>query len=122
MPHCPMRLYCNVLWSHWDQLDTTIIFGNSFHSYDERILSSERRKDRTNGMFQILDCTNEIPVIVSKEDVDNFVGDGALIHLENAFNDCNVISFTVGKDSKSIAVDRPDEYFASQDPDNKELL
>jgi hypothetical protein len=122
MPHCPMRLYCNVLWSHWDQLDTTIIFGNSFHSYDERILSSERRKDRTNGMFQILNCTNEIPVIVSKEDVDNFVGDGALIHLENAFNDCNVISFTVDNDGNSIAVDRPDEYFTSQDPDNKELL
>ncbi len=122
MPHCPMRLYCNVLWSHWDQLDTTIIFGNSFHSYDERILSSERRKDRTNGMFQILNCTNEIPVIVSKEDVDNFVGDGALIHLENAFNDCNVISFTVGKDGNRIVVDRPDEYFASQDPNNKELL
>lgn len=122
MPHCPMRLYCNVLWSHWDQLDTTIIFGNSFHSYDERILSSERRKDRTNGMFQILNYTNEIPVLVSKEDVDNFVGDDVLIYLENAFNDCNVISFTVGKDGNRIVVDCPDEYFASQDPDNKELL
>jgi hypothetical protein len=28
MPHCPYRLYCNVLWENWDILDRISIFGN----------------------------------------------------------------------------------------------
>jgi hypothetical protein len=28
MPHCPYRLYCNVLWSHWDELHKIAIIGN----------------------------------------------------------------------------------------------
>lgn len=33
MPHCPYRLYCNVLWSLWPQLSTVCLVGNSFQSY-----------------------------------------------------------------------------------------
>lgn len=36
MPHCPYRLYCNVLWSHWHTLDDVCILGNSFESYSLR--------------------------------------------------------------------------------------
>ena len=36
MPHCPYRLYCNVLWSNWKQLDSLIILGNSFQNYHTR--------------------------------------------------------------------------------------
>jgi hypothetical protein len=28
MPHCPYRLYCNVLWEHWNRLENLIIWGN----------------------------------------------------------------------------------------------
>ncbi len=28
MPHCPYRLYCNVLWSHWEELNNIAIIGN----------------------------------------------------------------------------------------------
>jgi hypothetical protein len=28
MPHCPHSLYCNVLWTHWEKLDSIIIIGN----------------------------------------------------------------------------------------------
>lgn len=28
MPHCPYRLYCNVLWGFWERLDSLIILGN----------------------------------------------------------------------------------------------
>jgi hypothetical protein len=28
MPHCPYRLYCNVLWANWDNLDLLFIIGN----------------------------------------------------------------------------------------------
>ena len=28
MPHCPYRLYCNLLWENWDNLDHVFIIGN----------------------------------------------------------------------------------------------
>jgi hypothetical protein len=28
MPHCPYRLYCNVLWANWENLERIRIFGN----------------------------------------------------------------------------------------------
>ena len=28
MPHCPHRLYINLLWENWSQLDSVIILGN----------------------------------------------------------------------------------------------
>lgn len=118
MPHCPMRLYCNVLWSHWGCLDSTVIFGNSFHSYDERILSSERRNDPTNGLLRVIPCTNEMSInLQSNRRGDELYFDDALNYLETAFNDCNIISFTGDE-----RPDRPDEYFASQDPENGELI
>lgn len=30
MPHCPYRLYCNVLWSHWYGLDRILLLGNRY--------------------------------------------------------------------------------------------
>ncbi|RYG95026.1 hypothetical protein EON65_56585 [archaeon] len=33
MPHCPFRLYSNVLWDHWHELDSILIFGNRYASY-----------------------------------------------------------------------------------------
>jgi hypothetical protein len=33
MPHCPFRLYCNVLWSAWRYLSRSIVIGNRFVSY-----------------------------------------------------------------------------------------
>lgn len=40
LPHCPYRLYCNILWANWDNLDKVHIFGNRYerlyfrHAYD----------------------------------------------------------------------------------------
>ena len=28
MPHCPYRLYCNLLWENWDNLEHVFIIGN----------------------------------------------------------------------------------------------
>ncbi len=116
MPHCPMRLYCNVLWSHWETLASTIIYGNSFHSYDERTVSLQGQTDPTNGILRIIPCTNEISIKLRGNRRGDELYD-ALNHLETAFNDCNIISFTAG----STDYPRPDEYFASKDNENREL-
>uniref|UniRef100_A0A7S4T3Z2 SRR1-like domain-containing protein n=1 Tax=Ditylum brightwellii TaxID=49249 RepID=A0A7S4T3Z2_9STRA len=74
MPHCPMRLYTNVLWTNWDLLlqtsqtnmiHTITIFGNSFLAYDTRIVKSskERESDDTNGLFRVLPFVKEIDVV-----------------------------------------------------------
>lgn len=28
LPHCPYRLYCNLLWENWNNLGKLVIFGN----------------------------------------------------------------------------------------------
>lgn len=28
MPHCPYRLYCNIIWSFWGNLDRLLLIGN----------------------------------------------------------------------------------------------
>ena len=70
MPHCPMRLYSNVLWANWKEdiimNGRMVIFGNSFRAYDERIISSEQKKDTTNAIFPLLSFANETEVLYSK--------------------------------------------------------
>ncbi len=149
MPHCPMQLYCNVLWAHWyhifphpkeyqqihdtdneidvssshncDQsIQSILIFGNSFQTYDDRTISSERRLNPTNGVLRIASFTKEIPITISTN-VGRKYGGGEIIvdalrHLDTAFNDCNIIYF----DRDIIAMNnahpkRPEEWIASQD-------
>lgn len=160
MPHCPMQLYSNVLWAHWDYIfprqqqngtkDSTtddnntsppndssshdenssnnsiIIFGNSFHAYDERTISSEKRMNPTNGLYRVIAFVNETIVSVQPRDCRGEGAADALRYLDNAFNDCNVMSFAScnGDDDegrcreKKILPERPKEWFASDDPDN----
>ncbi|KAL3815925.1 hypothetical protein ACHAXA_005773 [Cyclostephanos tholiformis] len=93
MPHCPMRLYSNVLWAHWFRIfppasiarkctadesihlgdaddsnandGPVVVFGNSFREYEDRaILSSRERIDDTNGVFVVAPYAREIPIDV----------------------------------------------------------
>ena len=127
MPHCPMRLYCNVIWSHWDHIiqhaaqdndfSSIIIFGNSFHAYEDRLISLEQRMDPTNGVFSLVPYSKEEPVYFDSE---NKNADDSLKMLDRAFNDCNVISFSTGQGKVLI---KPQEYFPFDDPiKNGELL
>ena len=114
MPHCPMRLYSNVLWAHWSRFfpsispvddvdgiihDPVIIFGNSLLAYEERTISSRERMDDTNAVFVAAPFATEIPISVvdnvgkrrSGRGCDTTLDSGVLRHLETAFSDCNVI-------------------------------
>jgi len=137
MPHCPMRLYCNVLHAHWHHIFPTIndgnktpmkeeplvVLGNSFCAYEERTISSEKRADPTNGVFSIVPFAREVSVGVSNAGGGRrnggYGGDivvDELRHLGVAFNDCSVISFPlsgeeddcVGRDEKKEKEKWPD--------------
>jgi hypothetical protein len=124
MPHCPMRLYSNLLWANWEpsKLSRIVIFGNSFKAYDERILSSDQRNDSSNAIFPILDYVQEYSI--------GDIGDNrkTMSHLDVvgcsvslAFNDCVVISFDVAKDDVCWP-NRPTEYLVQHDCLESEIL
>jgi len=133
MPHCPMRLYSNVLWANWKKElilgGRMIIFGNSFKAYDEHIISSEKKKgDKTNAIYPLLPYACEVDVLslTLKEFSRNRSRDGHSMNsvstlcgqdLEMAFNDCVVISF---QDDESIRFpSQPDEYIVAKDGDGE---
>ena len=107
-----------------------LIFGNSFSTYEERTLSSEKRMDPTNGVFRVVPFANEVHVSSSSNNKSRceIVVD-ALRHLDMAFNDCNIISFpidmghshdeaAVGQCKNKMWPGRPKEWIASEDPEN----
>jgi len=119
MPHCPMRLYSNVIWANWEHLTDgrIIIFGNSFHAYDQRIIDGKKRNDPTNGIFRLIPFVREICVQgvekneyfkqpkalnnngnVSLSNGSNFL---TLNDLEVAFNDCVVTYFSMNNEDIS---------------------
>lgn len=55
MPHCPMRLYSNVLWANWDTLRnrSIIIMGNSLLAYSDNIVNNSERDDPTNAIIHV---------------------------------------------------------------------
>lgn len=137
MPHCPMRLYSNVLWANWDEelvMDgRMVLFGNSFKAYDERIISSEQKKDKTNAIFPLLAFAIETPVLQSqgnrnhknskKSRIVNDWEDGmsmSMQDLEISFNDCVIMSFA--NDGKLHFPGRPEEYFVDSSGDGGELI
>ena len=129
MPHCPMRLYSNVLWANWKEEllfnGSIIIFGNSFKAYDERIISSEKKKgDRTNGIFSLLpfSCEAEVLAIDSNRNHSSrehgSIGALGGQDLETAFNDCVVLSFHKADEALQFP-SQPEEYIVAKDSDGE---
>eukprot|EP00978_Attheya_sp_CCMP212_P005125 scaffold11322_cov45-Attheya_sp.AAC.2 len=141
MPHCPMRLYSNVLWANWNQhlFDSSqqgriLIFGNSFQLYDQRIVISQRAStdsDKTsldtNCVLKVVPYTREQGRVAGSKDwkrlldANNHKDDVLLSNLESAFNDCVVMSFSTNeKDDESSSISsrpweyRPDEHISGE--------
>ena len=85
MPHCPYRLYCNVLWKNRDRLRDLSIIGNSFLSYSLRRISIENEKEDKTDLLRILaEYVEEYEVYDSSDCVRR---EGIWVHMEHAFND-----------------------------------
>eukprot|EP01034_Spumella_vulgaris_P026250 gene26250-32796_t len=93
MPHCPYRLYCNLLWQNWSQLSNTVILGNSFQSYSDRRMSSPT-SDASDTLHLLSPCVEETGVWHRS---NTFVRDvrnvSELSFLENAFCDLSLMRF-----------------------------
>jgi len=113
LPHCPHRLYCNLLWANWGTLDRLVIFGNSFHSYSLRRLNDPTRRapaphkgngekdtyttDPTDTMALLLPCVTEVDLWPSALVRSSFLREGRGLHalrcLENAVCDLGLMLF-----------------------------
>lgn len=82
MPHCPYRLYNNVIWSNWEQLSNICILGNSFESYKLRKISSSIT-DPSDCIFAMYDSF--IEKIVWRDQHANDNNGVTLLNLELAF-------------------------------------
>jgi SRR1 len=100
MPHCPYRLYVNVLWANWDNLDSIAILGNSFSSYSLRrslgnqvsLSDVEERSDcirllGASGLVTEVCIWEEYRKLCREKNIDESLVNDELGLLENAFCD-----------------------------------
>lgn len=83
MPHCPFRLYSNLLWANWSKssLSNIFIIGNSFKEYDARTIKKVERNDPSNCVLKALSFTEEIDITGPYEFlIDQGLNDSSLIH------------------------------------------
>ncbi len=116
MPHCPYRLYCNLLWQNWYKLCDIVIFGNSFSSYDLR-RSETTSNPKLDCVKYLLAVTTEVTVTLkwSKSHEYNF--------MENAFNDLSIHLFKRDAiEHTSLLTDRPTEELIDIESMNDEEL
>eukprot|EP01040_Poterioochromonas_malhamensis_P004788 gene4788-5140_t len=102
MPHCPYRLYCNILYSYWDCLNSIIIVGNSFHSYSVRRMTSQHAIDPTDTVALLTPFVEEISICSLKlpsrkkhqrsEELNRFVEEYDHI-IQSAFSDLSIQYF-----------------------------
>ncbi|CAM9345153.1 unnamed protein product [Ectocarpus fasciculatus] len=123
MPHCPQRLYSNVLWANWCSraMGSILILGNKISSYTDRLLDARSRVDPTNALLRagpLLQDIDLLPYPASdrarwRRDVEK------LPRFERAFNDL-ALSFS-SPDARSSAegakalLDRPQEFVEEED-------
>lgn len=108
MPHCPVRLYGNVLWANWNVLDLVFCFGNSLRTYHERTIGNHQCE-----ISPLIQFIQEEPVSCSTSDLSSTNVP------ETAFND-SFLTWFEGVNSSSLPP-RPEEYHVPKEGEG-ELL
>lgn len=103
MFHCSLRLYSNVLWANWSNLEHMIILGNSFQSYDERIMDKSLRQDPSNCVLLVCPYVKEKKLGLTTSE---------LVEFEQAFGDTSILSFPDSNRARlaSAIPDRPVQF------------
>lgn len=131
MPHCPLRLYNNVIWANWENILSTsttiqndsipkiLFFGNSFYAYQDRSIQTNNDIDPTNGMRLLIDyCIEQSCYINTNKKKQRYSNhDDRLWNMEKAFNDSALIYFHFLKKEEVEFPNRPSEYIGALVPD-----
>jgi hypothetical protein len=140
MPHCPMKLYTNLLHANWDCLreNNILIFGNSLSNYiDGGDNNNNNNIDVANSnnpqKRQALDILKDLQPHWKEERLDiskNDISDRPA-YFERAFNDSSFTSFrrtvniaatSATKTKTSSWPKRPQLFDTSQSDDGGEVL
>ena len=129
MPHCPMRLYSNLLWANWDEsiLTNIIILGNSLLAYNDRIIDSTDRNDPTNAIVPIAPFVIEKSLHwkhKQKHRLETTNGGSPLANIFLAFNDFSISRFSSSGVSDDLHQNlywppRPEEFFQTNEEVNE---
>lgn len=92
MPHCPYRLYAQLIWCNWPSLDSITLIGNSFESYSVRAI--------VPSIPSALDCVHlsaayvrETPLL--QDLLSQAISATIAPYIESAFNDTSMHSFAL---------------------------
>ncbi|CAM9571730.1 unnamed protein product [Discosporangium mesarthrocarpum] len=92
MPHCPMRLYSNLLWANWtsEALGCLVILGNSLAAYSDRIISADALQDPSNSVLRAAPLLEELPASPTPAESRKSRDAELLPHAEAAFSDMSI--------------------------------
>jgi len=98
MPHCPLQLYSNLLWSSWAALDGVIIVGNSFKEYAFGLNCCDHQHGGGGGGGSDAEsCVHLLAEACSEEDLATAAAikaiDGHRDEIERAFNNTGLMHF-----------------------------
>jgi SRR1 len=119
MPHCPKRLYENVICAHYDALSRVFILGNSLRNYGDALggaaasppSSVEESGDLELSCFEVLyPSIKENPLTMEKKVIKEAQG-----NLEGALNDTFWTTF-------DVCGDLPPHVFRVESTEDSELL
>ncbi|CAM9416300.1 unnamed protein product [Choristocarpus tenellus] len=93
MPHCPMRLYSNLLWANWSSegFSSFLILGNSLAAYGERIILAEALADESNCVLRASSLLEEETVVPTPGEARRLRDTELLPHAERAFSDLALV-------------------------------
>jgi hypothetical protein len=112
MPHCPLSLYTNVLYTNWGRLGRVFVFGNSLPAYANRLV-----KNKHVRLLQVLEPHwDEFPIAVERSDVTERSG-----YFEQAFNDSSITYFTKIGNATTTVPDKPNDFDGDLD-DGDEII
>jgi hypothetical protein len=106
MPHCPMMLYSNVIFTNWERISDVIIFGNLLSTYTNRL---GKAKASVKLLRLLEPHWEEVVLPINKQDIDDRPA-----YFEQAFNDSSLTHFSTNQGCVKWP-DRPEDACGDDD-------
>lgn len=93
MPHCPLGLYSNLLFTNLSCLENVLLLGNSLTAYANRL----EQNHNTKLLRHLQPFWDESPINIPRDEIASLPG-----HFEQAFNDSAVTYFEGGENLTTL--------------------